>query len=377
MIQTLRRRKLLLIAAGLGASAAAACAPSPAPPEAKPTPPATAPKAATRVGETPAAKVGATTAPAKTVQAVKVKLGFIRGIFDGAYMLGARDSGVYEKNGIDMELVTFQDDVTTTRALLGKEILVGEISFQNPLSVIEKGSPVKIVGVSYAKVPFVFLARKEIKSLKDLEGKSSGIGAINDFNHQLQLAVLRKAGLGSIDLNFVPIGPTPQIVQALVAGKIDAGTGLFSQEIQLRGNPDIHVLADISQELPNMPRFGPVTTQESIEKEHMTLDRFMIAHSAAWRWAMENRDAIVKAAVQHLALDEKVAAGAYDAPLTREGMITPAFTLSTAQLQQVQELNLAAGLQSKPVPFEQAADLRYVKSIADKLGPYQVPVKKS
>jgi ABC-type nitrate/sulfonate/bicarbonate transport system substrate-binding protein len=274
-----------------------------------------------------------------------------------------------------MELVTFQDDVTTTRALLSKEILVGEISFQNPFSVIEKGQPIKVIGLSYAKVPFVYFGRGDVKQLKDVEGKTSGIGSINDFNHQLQLAVMRKYNIDHSKVTFVPIGPTPQIVQALVAAKIDAGTGLFSHELQLKDNKEIVVITDMSRELPNMPRFGPVTYQEAIDRQSADVERFMIAHSAAWRWAVENRDAVINAAVKDLALPPPVAMGSFDAPLTREGMITPEFGISQAQFQQVQEMNLAAGLQSRPIPMEQAVDLRYVKAIADKLGPYKVPVK--
>ena len=64
---------------------------------------------------------------------------------------------------------------------------------------------------------------------QDVSGIASGIGAINDFNHQLQLAFMRKYNVDANKVSFVPIGPTPQIVQALVAGKIDAGTGLFER----------------------------------------------------------------------------------------------------------------------------------------------------
>jgi NitT/TauT family transport system substrate-binding protein len=362
------RRQFLALASGLGAAAAGACTSGPAasPPAAGAPPPATT-KPAGAVASPP------TAAPARA----QVKLAVVRGIFDQAYILGAQDAGIYDQHAIDLETVAFQDDPTATRALIAGEVLVYELAPARPLSAIDQGSALKVVGVSYARLPFVLLARPGINTLRDLQGKTLGVGAPGDLNQQVQMALLRQDGLENLDVTWAPIGPTPQIVQALVAGRIDAGTGLFSNEIQLRSNPDVHTLADVSQALPNLVRFALIVRQDSIERQDDLLRRFFIAHSAAWRWAVEHRDEVIQAAVKHVGMEAGVAAGAYDAALTRPGMITPEFTVTPEQIAQVQAMNVAAGQQTRTFSFEQVVDTRYVQAVAQALGPYTVPVRQA
>lgn len=363
------RRKFITLATGVGAAALGACTSSSTP--AGPAGGGSAPTAPSK----PTAGAPAAQPTAATQARLQVKHGFIRGIFDLAYLVGAQQAGVYDQHGIDLEIVPFQDDVTMTRALISGEILTFEAGPARPLSAIEQGSALKVVGISYARLPFVMLARSNINSFRDLEGKTLGIGAPGDLNQQIQQALLRKEGLENLNVTWAAIGPTPQIVQALVAGRLDAGTGLFSNEIQLRGNPDIHTLADVSRELPNFVRFALVVRQDSLQRDDATLRRFLIAHSAAWRWAMEHREEVIQAAVSQLGMGQNVASGAYDAPLTRPGMITPEFTVTPEQIDYVQQLNLAAGQQTRTFPFEQVADTRYVEAIAAALGPYTVAVR--
>ncbi len=108
------------VAAALSACATPAASPTAAPKPAATTAPAKPTAgAATKPAASPAAKA-ATQAPASKQPTLKVKHGFIRGIFDGAYVLAARKAGVYERAGIDMVWVGegYGFDVPTTLGYL-------------------------------------------------------------------------------------------------------------------------------------------------------------------------------------------------------------------------------------------------------------------
>ncbi|HLI27500.1 MAG TPA: ABC transporter substrate-binding protein [Chloroflexota bacterium] len=351
------RRRFLALAGLGGALALSACSGARGTPAAEP------------------ASQGGAGATAPSGQPTKVTLATIRGIFDQAYLLAAIDAGIYARDGIDLELVGFQDDVAATRALIAGEVLVYDIAPARPLSAIEQGTALKALGVTYARLPFVILGRKEVASLSALPGKSVAIGAPGDLNDQIVRALFRKYQVDANAVSFVPIGPTPQIIQALIAGKVEAGPALFVNEFQVRDNPDLHRLADVSQEFPDWVRFVLFVKQETIERQDALLRRFVLAHSKAWRWALENRDAVIAAATKYLSIPEGLAAAAYDAPFTRPGMITPDFTITAEQMQTVQELNIAAGTQTRLIPFDQLVDLRYVQAVQQELGPYRVPVR--
>jgi NitT/TauT family transport system substrate-binding protein len=409
MRQAVNRRRFLQLTVRVGAAAlTAACAPAPqaapttgpaapapaapaAAPALSPAPPAVSPApagspvaaaspspvaAASPSPAAPAASSGQAQPAAATVTGptLSVKLGFIKGIFDAAYLIAAINAGVYKRYNVETELVYFQDDVTATRAIIAGDILTAEISPNRPITaMVEGGGTLKLVGVSYAKLPFVFLARKEIKTWQDLEGKTVGIGAPGDLNHQIALTLFGKHGVDANKVTFANVGPTPQIVLSLLAGKIDAGTGLFSNDIQVANNPDVTRLADVSEELPNVVRFGLAVRQEDLDKRPADLRRFLIAHSDAWRYAVTHRAEVVAASVKDVGLPEPVSTAAFDAPLKRRGVITPSFEITPAQMKDLQDMNVALGNQSKVLTFEQLADTSFIKDIADALGPPNVP----
>ncbi len=352
------RRRFLAGAAALGAGAlAAACLP----------------------GGTPSPGSGGTATPAAagkiaTTPRITVRLGVIRGIFDGAYFVAARDAGIYDQYGITLDLVDFQDDITLTRGILTGDLLTGEISPNGPLSAMANGEPLKFVAITYGRVPFVYLAQQSVTDWKALEGRTSGIGGPGDFNQVLQFQLFKKYGVDRNRVTFANIGPTPQIFQALVAGRIDAGTGLYVHDLLARNNPNLKRMADIGEEFPDLFRWSLAVRQQEIDQRPDNLRRFLVAHSAAYRWAVANKEAVVKAAVEQLNFPAEVAGPSFDAPLLRRGVITPDFTMSQRQFDAFQQANIDAGVAQRLLPYSQIADERFVRDIREILGPALVPV---
>lgn len=312
-----------------------------------------------------------------TTPRIDVKLGVIRGIFDVAYFQAAKNAGVYDQYGVNLELVEFQDDITMTRGIVTGELLTGEISPNGPLSVMAAGEPLKFVGITYGRVPFVYLAQQSVTDWKALEGKTSGIGGPGDFNQVLQFQVFKKHGVDPNRVTFANIGPTPQIYQALVAGRIDAGTGLYVHDLLARDVPSLKRLSDIGEEFPDLFRWSLAVRQQEIDQRADNLRRFLVAHSAAYRWAVANREAVVTTAVEQLGFPAPVAGPSFDAPLLRRGVITPDFTMSQRQFDAFQQANIDAGVAQRMLPYGQIVDERFVRDIREILGPALVPVLSS
>ena len=84
-------------------------------------------------------------------------------------------------------------------------------------------SSLVMVGNSLNKAVFALVARKEFNSAKELRAKRIAVSQIGDPPYNYGIALLRKFGLNSRDVQWVPIGTDVNgRVAALESGRVDA-----------------------------------------------------------------------------------------------------------------------------------------------------------
>src|SRR5207344_2638546 len=106
-------------------------------------------------------------------------------------------------------------------ALLGNSTQFSTGSATGPLAAAVRGSDVKVIAASYNKFPYAFVVKPDIRSPKDLRGKTINIlnyGGSNDL--ALQLA-LREWGLKLQEVTVIIGGDAPTRLGSLLAGRTD------------------------------------------------------------------------------------------------------------------------------------------------------------
>ena len=94
---------------------------------------------------------------------------------------------------------------------------------------IEHGARLKVLGGgALAPTTAMFTGKADINSLKDLEGRSVGIGSLGALVHQLVVALLRKQKVDISKVHFVNVGSSADIFRAVSAGTVDAGPAAAS-----------------------------------------------------------------------------------------------------------------------------------------------------
>ena len=136
----------------------------------------------------------------------------------------AIDKGIYQKHGIDARLLQVRNAQISLAALVSGEVPIFLPSVANVLSGVSAGAklacgPFPIKGISRELV-----ARKEIDSLAALRDKTLGVQSIGGGFWLQSLMVLDGVGIDpeKIGMKMRVIGEEPTIVQALLAGNIDA-----------------------------------------------------------------------------------------------------------------------------------------------------------
>src|ERR687892_1209461 len=87
----------------------------------------------------------------------------------------AKDLKIFEKHGLDVEVIMITGAARSVAALLGNSTHFSTGSATGPLAAAVRGSDVKIIAASYNKFPYAFVVKPDIRSPKDLRGKRVNI----------------------------------------------------------------------------------------------------------------------------------------------------------------------------------------------------------
>ncbi len=153
-------------------------------------------------------------------QAIKISINIWPGY---AHAFIAQEKGVFEKNGVEVELVLKKQITESTQLYRDVEVdgvftLVPDVVMFN-----SEGIRTKIIYVAdYSDTGDVIIGRPEYSSLADLKDKIVSFEGVNTFSHMFVLKALEKAGLRESDVRFENI-PAHDVLAALEEGRIDAG----------------------------------------------------------------------------------------------------------------------------------------------------------
>ena len=161
---------------------------------------------------------------------------------DHAALVVAAERGMFEKAGLEVELVAPADPSAPPRLVAaGKGDIA--VTYQPQLHVqVAEGLPLIRIA-TLAETPLntlVALKAGPVKTIADLKGKTVGF-SVGGFEDALLRTMLGQAGLGLDDVTLVNVNFA--LTQSLEAGKVDAVIGAFRNvevnQLDLDGHPGI------------------------------------------------------------------------------------------------------------------------------------------
>ncbi len=169
-----------------------------------------------------------TTPPARAATPDKVVFAWSGPITVGAAPLAfAQQLGLFNEANIDFEIVTLDGSGTIIPQLLNGSVFSGFLTYDPLIISRAPGKPnfdYKFVynSVRNSMWEISVLDTSPIHSIKDLAGKTIGVGALSFGNISMNNAILKQQGVDPAGVTFVPVGTGVRAFQALRSGKIDA-----------------------------------------------------------------------------------------------------------------------------------------------------------
>jgi ABC-type nitrate/sulfonate/bicarbonate transport system substrate-binding protein len=128
--------------------------------------------------------------------------------------------GLFEKYGLEAEVIGFEGDAKTLQAITAGQIDFGVGAAANVISSQLTDAPLAMLAVGNLTNRDALWCQAEIKTADDVRGKSIGISTFGGTSHASALAALDVLGLTSDDVTITQVGAEAARVAALVGGSV-------------------------------------------------------------------------------------------------------------------------------------------------------------
>jgi len=215
----------------------------------------------------------------------------------------AKEGKLYEKHGLDAEVITVNGSGIGSKALVSGAIDIIPIATPTVINGNLSGSDMAILAHTMPGVIHALMVKPEIKRVEDLKGKKIGVSSLGSLTDFLVRAIAKKKGLNpDRDITFLQMGGDSERLAALRTGVVDA-SGLSHPGYGRARKMGFSMLWDSSKEI-DYPWMEITTRRETIKKDRETVTNYMKAHLEGIALFKKDRDFSTKVIKKTLKLDD-------------------------------------------------------------------------
>ena len=231
------------------------------------------------------------------------------------HLYTALDNGLFEKYGMKVEAVSIRGSGVALAALAADEIQFLYCAADATIPGMAAGSDAKLIASPLVGLPWVLLARKDVKRPEDLKGKSIAVTRAGDLTFRLARALLRKFNLTEEEVKLRTVGGTGQVepFNAMHAGIAEAA--LVTPPLDVRGRRNGFNLVYRLNDLAVPAVYSSLHTNTKSLKERPTLvQKWVAALAESIHFVEKNPDKGKAAVSKALKLnDQDALQSAYEA----------------------------------------------------------------
>jgi len=200
----------------------------------------------------------------------------------------AIEKGYFKAEGLDAQVVFFDSAQPIALAVVSGDIDVGTTGLSAGFYNLGGQGALKIIGAQGHESPGFhtigyFVSKRAydggLRSLRDLAGRTFGVGQFGTPGHYVLGATAEKYGIDLAKIRVVALQSNNNVISAMIGGQVDATvTVLATGYVPLIEKGDVRVLGWVGDEMPFQDRAIFVTTKTANERQDM-LRRFLRAYA--------------------------------------------------------------------------------------------------
>ncbi len=230
------------------------------------------------------------------------------------HLYTAMDHGLFGKYGMKVNHIYIRGSGISLTALASDEVQFIYCAADGTIPGMATGIDAKLVAAPLVGLPYVLLARKDIKRPEDLKGKSIGVTRPGDLSFRLSRAVLKKFNLTEDEVKLHSIGGSQSERYNAMAQDIIQAI-IITPPLDVRGKRDgfnlIYNLNDLN--LPFI--YSSVhTNSKTLRERPWLVQKFVAAMAESIHFVEKNPDKAKASVGKALKLkDQEALQSSYDA----------------------------------------------------------------
>lgn len=156
-------------------------------------------------------------------QLTKVNVGYSAISGDQLPAWVAKETGIFQKNGLDVQLIYFTGGTTAVMALVSADTPISQVAGSAVVNSALAGSDSVLIVGGVTSLNYYLMAQPKIKTPEQLKGGSVAISRFGSASDFIARFALSKIGLTpGKDVTLVQIGSTPARMDATLTGRVQA-----------------------------------------------------------------------------------------------------------------------------------------------------------
>ena len=199
--------------------------------------------------------------------------------------------GFFDKEGLDVPIVTMRGSPLTIQALTADSIYIASATVDTLISAYEKGADITMIGGLINGLGLSMIGGKPYKTYADLRGTTIGTQTLTSGTGFALRLVLKVHGLEyPRDYALLNIGGASDRYQALTSGQISSAPVGVPLDLVAK-QQGFNIIGYFADDQPNFQFNVYIVKRSRAEKNRPLMVRFMKAMASTMRWMSDNRDA--------------------------------------------------------------------------------------
>jgi NitT/TauT family transport system substrate-binding protein len=233
-------------------------------------------------------------------QPTRLNVGYSAASADQLPAWVAKDSGIFAKNGLDVQLIFFTGGTTAILALVSGDVPITQVSGPGLINSALAGSDAVFVAAGMISLNYVLMGKPGIKTAEQLKGGTVAISRFGSATDSIARFALRRVGLTpGKDVTLVQVGSGPERLSAALTGRVTASV-INPPSSFIAEKRGLVVVADVAKMGLVFQHTGVATTRKFIKEHPDIVRRYVKAHVEAVHKMWTDKEATIKALSKYM-----------------------------------------------------------------------------
>ncbi|MBI4522762.1 MAG: ABC transporter substrate-binding protein [Deltaproteobacteria bacterium] len=251
-------------------------------------------------------------APADSVAKENLIVGYQSLSLNQSALWVAKDKGIFEKYGQDVQLVFLRSGTSATQALIAGDVHISNIGGPPFVHAVSRGASLVMVASVANRLQFQFYGAPGVTP-KTLKGGRVAIGAFGGGADLASKIAVKKLGLDvNRDVAFMQLGTTSLRFLALRSGQVQAAA-ILPPDTFLAKKEKLPLLLDLAESDVEFLSTGLVTSRAFIKARRQTVMNFVKAYIEGLAFLTKQKNESLRILLKYLRTsDVESMSDAYD-----------------------------------------------------------------